>query len=151
MKHFIDQLFSGSMNSNCNGYIGIPLNYLYKSINDIDRSMINHEMGKESIDWTSKYGQLLEKSMILTEDEKDFGLLKTAFELRNHNHIHQSLIPGASILALYVTSQTINEKFGLYQRPRTVNSHLWLFLFHFSFFISFCGQFSHVSISHSHS
>lgn len=79
-------------------------------------------MGTESINWNSKYGELLEKSLVLSEDEKEFGLLKAAFELRNKNYIHRSLIPFGSICAFYFLSQRVNQHMGLYQKPRPVCS-----------------------------
>lgn len=111
-------LFSGSTSSGFGGYIGIPINYLYKTTNDIDK--MNIKMGTKSINWNSKHGQLLEESLVLTEDEKDFGLLRAAFELRNKNYIHKSLIPFGSICGLYFLSQKVNQHIGLYQKPRTV-------------------------------
>lgn len=113
-------LLLGSISSGFGGYIGIPINYLYEKTNDVDKA--NLKMGRESINWNSQYGQLLEKSLVLTEDEKEFGLLKAAFELRNNNYIHRSLIPFGSICALYFLSHKVNQHMDLYQKPRTVCS-----------------------------
>lgn len=93
---------------------------MYESINDVDK--VNLKLGAKSIDWNSKYGQLLEKSLVLTEDEKEFGLLKTALELRNNNFQHGTLIPGVCVFGLYSVSQVVNQKLGLYHRPRPVCS-----------------------------
>lgn len=91
---------------------------MYESINDVDK--VNVKLGEKSIDWNSKYGQLLKNSLVLTEDEKEFGLLKTTLELRNNNFQHGTLIPCACIFGLYTISQSINRKLGLYHRPRPV-------------------------------
>lgn len=129
-------LIPGSTSSGFGGYIGIPINYLYETTNDVDK--VNLKMGRESINWNSQYGQLLEKSLVLTEDEKEFGLLKAAFELRNNNYIHRSLIPFGSICALYFLSQKVNQHMDLYQKPRTVCSMFMLELREFIFHVLVC-------------
>lgn len=65
---------------------------------------------------------MLEDSLVLTDDEKEFGLLKTAFELRNYNFSHKAILSGGSIFTLYVLAQNINEKFNLYEKPRSVSA-----------------------------
>lgn len=91
---------------------------MYGSISDVDK--VNLKLGEKSIDWNNEHGQQLEKSLVLTEDEKEFGLIKTALELRNSNFMHKSLIPGAFVFGLYVASQSVNQKLGLYHKPRPV-------------------------------
>lgn len=115
--------------------MGIPVNYLYKSLADIDR--FNIKLRNETIDWSSKFGQLLEQSLLLTEDEKQFGLLKAALELRNFNFVHKTILPAAGIFGLYVMAQTVNGKLNLYQKPRPViNSEFDLNSKFFNYFTS---------------
>lgn len=108
------------MNSLYHGYIGVPITYFYRSVHDIDK--FNLKFGTESIDWSSNYGELLEKSLVLTDDEKMFGLIRAILELRNFNFVHNSLVPGVMIFGLYVTASTINQKYKLFQIPRGVSN-----------------------------
>lgn len=117
---FFFQLRLGTMNSTYYGWVGVPLNYFYNSTLDIDR--LNLKLRNESIDWSSKAGVMLEKSLVLTEDEKLFGITRSVFELRNQNHIHSTLIPTFSIFGLYVTAQRLNNRFNLFLMPRMVSS-----------------------------
>ncbi|XP_055307159.1 uncharacterized protein LOC129571383 [Sitodiplosis mosellana] len=107
----------GSVHSRYSGWIGLPLNYMYSTSQDIDR--MNLKLRTEQIDWNSKYGELLEKSLVLTEDEKLFGILRSVLELRNYNHIHTTLVPGATIFALYSSARAINDRYNLFQIPRS--------------------------------
>lgn len=106
------------MNSNYGGWIGIPINYLYNSTRDIDR--FNIKLRTESIDWSSDHGKLLEKSIVLTEDEKMFGILRSILELQNYNHIHTTLVPSATVFGLYVSAQTLNNRYNLFKLPQVV-------------------------------
>lgn len=92
---------------------------MYTSSQDIDR--MNLKLQTEPINWNSKHGELLEKSLVLTDDEKFYGILRSVQELRNYNHVHSTLIPGASILALYSSATIINNKYNLFQIPRAVS------------------------------
>lgn len=108
------------MNSSYYGWVGIPLNYLYTSKLDIDK--MNLKLRTESIDWNSKYGELLEDSLILTEDEKLFGITRTIMELRNYNYIHTTVIPISTIFGTYVSAQALNNRFNLFQMHRFVST-----------------------------
>lgn len=109
---------TGSVNSSYYGWVGIPLNFFYASSQDIDR--FNLKLRNETVNWNSKHGEMLEKSLILTEDEKLFGITKAVIELRNYNYIHRTAIPALTVFGLYCSTQWINRRFGLFQIPRTV-------------------------------
>lgn len=115
--------YSGSVNSSYCGWVGIPINYLYRTEMDIDRFNLKIYNGTDwvAIDWNSKHGDLLEKSLILTEDEKLFGITRSVLELRNQNHIHSTLIPSATVLSLYFSAQEINKRYNLFRAPRFVS------------------------------
>lgn len=108
------------MNSTFAGYVGLPMNYLYDSTRDIDRFSI--QLRTEAIDWNSKWGELLEKSLVLTKDEKLFAITRSVLELRNSNHVHSALIPVGAIFGLYTGTQVINRKYNLFQYPRSVTA-----------------------------
>lgn len=107
------------MNSSYSGWIGLPISYMYRSPQDIDK--MNIQVRTEPIDWNSKYGELLENSLLLTEEEKLFGMMRSILELKNYNHVHSTLVPAGAIFGLYTTAQAINKKYNLYQLPRPVS------------------------------
>lgn len=117
--------FTGTVNSMYGGWIGFPVNYLYKTSTDIDRSDI--KIRTHSIQWDSKYGEMLQNSLVLTEEEKLFAISRTILELRNYNHYHNTMVPAAVIHGLYVASQTLNKRYNLFQIPRAVSieSNWW--------------------------
>lgn len=95
------------------------MNFFYNSTQDIDR--FNLKLRNETINWSSQHGEMLEKSLILTEDEKLFGITKTVMELRNYNYIHRAAIPAFTVFGLYCSAQLINRRFGLFHIPRVVS------------------------------
>lgn len=107
------------MNSMFGGWIGFPVNYLYKTTMDIDRSDI--KIRTQPIKWDSKYGEMLQNSLVLTEEEKLFAISRTILELRNYNHYHNTFVPAAVIQGLYISAQTINKRYNLFLVPRTVS------------------------------
>lgn len=94
-------------------------------MHDIDR--MNLKLRTEPIDWNSKAGERLEKALVLTENEKLFGITRSVLELRNYNYVHSTLVPTGTVFGLYVTAQKLNQRFNLYLMPRFVcyltNSH----------------------------
>lgn len=123
------------MNSNYGGWIGIPINYLYDSVRDIDRFSI--KIRNEPISWNSKHGELLEKSLVLTEDEKLFGFIRSILELRNYNHVHSTVVPGVTIMGLYASAQEINRRYSLFKLPSAVSKQEERVFFQFKFLINF--------------
>lgn len=101
------------------GWIGIPVNYMYNSRSNID--FMNIKLRNEPIDWGSEYGDLLIKSLLLTDDEKYFGILRSTFEAQNHRHIQAALVPGTIVISLYTAAQYTNYKLKLLSKPFVVS------------------------------
>lgn len=117
----------GSTLSKYKGWVGIPLNYLYTSKDDIDYANFRSNHSEQPINWGSDEGQKLADSLILTENEQKFALARAALELKNFNYIHGSILPAFAITALCGASQLANKRFKLLARPLQVSFIYWHF------------------------
>lgn len=108
----------GSLKSKHCGYIGIPINYTYKNVNDIDKAktVLNHE----PIKWNSPHGKLLQESLVLKEDEIEFGLARSIMALSTWKMALDILIPPSCLLATYLLSVKLNDKYNLLKAHRAV-------------------------------
>lgn len=109
------------MYTSYHGWIGIPTNFLYKNTSEVDK--YNLRIRNEAIKWNSKYGEQLEKSLVMTDDEKQFGLTRAILQLRNYNYIHDGFIPASLIIGFYSLGQEINRRYNLYRFPTAVSTN----------------------------
>lgn len=115
--NYIERLYSfylGSLKSKHGGWVGIPVNYTYKSRSDIDKLEIT--LNHEPIKWDSTHGKLLQESMVLKEDEQVFGLARSILELSCWKLHLNILFAPACFAATYALSAKLNDKFQLFSR-----------------------------------
>lgn len=125
--------------------LGIPINYFYETKNDIDKDLIMVKTKK--IDWNTPQGKLLEEALILTEDEKIFGILKALYEANSYKVLLHSFYPIISILIMYTTTSFLNQSLNLYARPFIVRGVLYAIVSLFAFGLySFATDFTTVQV-----
>lgn len=122
----ISSLISGTLKSRFSAHIGIPINYLYDKISDIERSSIKAK--DKEIDWSSSDGKNLQESLVLSEMEQVFGMASSILLLKTHKLLLTSLYPAICLLAMYGAGQYFNRKLNLYVKPLAVSGKLELFL-----------------------
>lgn len=109
---------SGSIWSLDGGWIGIPLNYKYNQLSDIDKLEIR--LRRKKVDWNTPQGEILQKSLILTEDEQIFGICQSLLELQSVKLLSDVTLPSITILGIYAAAKSFNERFNLYAHQRVV-------------------------------
>lgn len=98
--------------------LGIPVNYAYGSTDEIKRADIRFR--DQQIDWTSDSGKLLEKAIVLTEDEQVFGLCKAILQLQTHRVLLNSIYPSLNFLMVYTIGHFLNLRLNLFARHGSV-------------------------------
>ncbi|XP_064537917.1 transmembrane protein 177 [Drosophila montana] len=106
--------------------LGIPVNYAYGSTDEIKRADIRFR--DQQIDWTSDSGKLLEKAIVLTEDEQVFGLSKAILQLQTHRVLLNSIYPSLSFLMVYTIGHFLNLRLDLFARHGSVRFVLYTIL-----------------------
>lgn len=138
-----DTISIGSTKFKNGVYIGIPSNYFYESESDINKDSIL--VRNEKIDWNSKQGKLLEESLILTENEKIFAIMKAIIETDNFKIILDSVYPFMAILFVYTVANKVNHQLKLLSGPFAVRGLLYSLLSIFGYGLySFCKDFTQV-------
>lgn len=84
--------------------------------------MTNIRIGSDTVDWGSDAAEKLAESIILTENEQKFALVRAVFQLRNMNHVHGSIVPAFSLMSLYAAAQYVNHRFNLLAKSPFVSS-----------------------------
>lgn len=85
---------------------------------------MNIKLRTDAIRWDSEAGGKLEQSLLLTEDEKLFGILRTALELRNYNYIHSAVLPAITVFGVYSTAPIVYKKYNIFQTALFVSGCL---------------------------
>lgn len=131
MVYGFDMTSIGSTTFRNGVFIGIPSNYSYETITDIDRAAINSR-GK-TIDWNSNQGKLLEEALVLNEDEKIFGICRAILETDSNRVILTSIYPFAAIFFVYTATKAINTKLNLYSKPLGLRIMMYSIIYCFGY------------------
>ncbi|XP_058067000.1 transmembrane protein 177 [Anopheles bellator] len=118
-----DVFNAGSFKSRFGAYVGIPVNYEYDSVAEIDRKDI--QIRGQPINWSSEGGKTLEQALVLSEDEQVFGITREILMMRTHKVLIQSLIPTVSWIFSYSLGSQLNERCNFYARPRSLRLILY--------------------------
>lgn len=134
----------GSAKFRSGGLIGIPVNYSYTAIADINKMDVI--IRGNPVDWNSKGGQYLEQSLVLNEDEQIFGLAREIIQLQNNSIYLNSLYPAVTIFMYYALTSGVNSKLRLFYRPLSLRVMLYAISGFFAFGVySFATDFTQVS------
>lgn len=150
-KHFLqpfmtfgfDMIEIGSTKSRFGGHIGIPMNYLYEKISDIERPDIR--VRSKEVEWSSEHGKILQDSLVLTDTEQVFGITRSILMVKTHKLLIESFYPPICFMFIYGVGYYINEKMRLHGRPLAIRLCLYAILSVFGFGLySFMKDFTQV-------
>lgn len=111
----MEPFHAGSYHSLFGSIIGIPGNFDYEKPSDIPRSEI--VLQNQSVPWSSEVGKQLETSLILTEDEQIFAMLKEILACRTWQWPLNCFYSTAWVISCYAMAFALNERLNLRQRP----------------------------------
>lgn len=114
-----DLFHAGTTKSKFGGLVGIPSNYSYDNISQIERSDI--KLKTDSIRWSSPDGERLEKALVLAEDEQVFGIAREILMTNSFQPALNTLYPTICTFFMYSLGKYFNVKLMLLQRPFSVN------------------------------
>ncbi|RZF47179.1 hypothetical protein LSTR_LSTR004888 [Laodelphax striatellus] len=115
--HTIGQSLSrfGSAWSNCTCYIGLPVNFSYRSVKDIDENIMVDE---KKVNWDSKEGENLKESLLLSKRAMKYAI---AHELKIAHgpilYLH-SAYPFLVIFSLININNSVVDKIIYSRSPR---------------------------------
>ncbi|CRL02871.1 CLUMA_CG015765, isoform A [Clunio marinus] len=139
-----DTVHIGSLKVRFGALTGIPTNFSYTEPCEIDKA--NIMIRGKSIDWNSNGGKRLEQSLVLTEDEQIFALVREMIQLQDDKILLKSIYPTGAIALYYILSSGINTKFNLFIRPLSFRLSFYMIVGLFCFGIySFLNDYTQVS------
>lgn len=111
--------FSGALTSIYGAWVGIPANYFYKSVDDVDKNKMLIQ--NDSIKWDQGSGQMLQDSLVLTESEQTFAFLRSLLELKSYRIYLNTMLPCGGVIAASALGQFVNIKWKMFERPNYVS------------------------------
>lgn len=134
----------GSTKFRYGALLGIPVNYTYTAPADINKQDII--IRGQPVDWNSQGGKLLEQSLVLSEDEQIFGIVREALQLTNNSIYFNSFYGSGVVIAYYAATTTLNSKLRLFYRPLSLRVIMYGIVSLFMFGIyTFLTDFTQVS------
>ncbi|XP_063822565.1 transmembrane protein 177 [Ostrinia nubilalis] len=118
-----DLFHAGSTNSKYGVAIGIPVNFSYKSLEDIEKDSI--QVNLKNVDWTTEAGKKLADALILPEKVQQFAICREIMMTQNNKFLYESAYPFACLFLAYNVSQFINTKLNLYIAPLSMRLTLY--------------------------
>ncbi|CAG9785693.1 unnamed protein product [Diatraea saccharalis] len=121
-----DLFYAGSTNSRFGAVIGIPVNFTYKTLQDLEKD--NIQVNQKGVDWTSEIGQKLANALILPEKVQQFAICREILMTQNNKFIYESTYPFACLFLVYNMAHYINNKLNLYKGPVSLRFTLYTIL-----------------------
>lgn len=135
----------GSTKFRFGGLLGMPVNFNYTAAADINRSSII--IRGQPVDWNSQGGKLLEQSLVLSDDEQVFGIIREILQLQNNSVYLNSFYSASTVLSYYVATSTLNSKLRLFYRPLSLRVMMYGIIGFFIYGVySFLTDFTQVRI-----
>ncbi|OWR53330.1 hypothetical protein KGM_208573 [Danaus plexippus plexippus] len=121
-----DLFHAGSTSSKYGVLIGIPVNFTYKSLEDVEKQDV--QVNGKPLDLTTEVGKKLGEAIILPEKVKDFAICREILMAQNSKIIFQSTFPFVSIFLVYNMAQYLNRRLNLYAAHANVRVVLYSLL-----------------------
>ncbi|XP_026480982.1 transmembrane protein 177 isoform X2 [Ctenocephalides felis] len=126
-----DLFNAGSTHSRFGAIIGIPVNYGYLSADGIDKREI--VVRQKSVDWESESGKKLASSLVLTDDEKIFGIAREILTAQTLKKLLLMLYPPSFVLFCYGLTTNLNRKLNLFAKPVQVRGIMYTLAIAYSY------------------
>ncbi|KAI5642711.1 hypothetical protein NE865_05237 [Phthorimaea operculella] len=107
-----DLFHAGSSFSKFGMAVGIPVNFTYKSLADIQKDAIQVNLKK--VDWESETGKKLADALILPEKVQKFAICREILMTQNNKAMYEAVYPFTCVFLVYNFAQVLNKRLNLY-------------------------------------
>ncbi|XP_068632770.1 transmembrane protein 177 [Battus philenor] len=107
-----DLFHAGSTSSKFGAAIGVPVNFTYKSLQDIEKDDI--QVNQKKVDWNTEIGNKLANALILPEKVQEFAICREILMTMSNKVVFESCYPFICIFFAYNFCQYFNKKLNLY-------------------------------------
>lgn len=114
----LDTFFAGSTVTSHGAIIGLPVNFTYKSSNDVDTRHLAIRNTTQPL-WSSREGKQLKESLVLSENAQKFAIAREIYWADNYYVLLNSVALSIAVGNTYMLSHILNNRFQLVHRiPR---------------------------------
>ncbi|XP_039751712.1 transmembrane protein 177 [Pararge aegeria] len=125
-----DLFHAGSTSSRFGALVGIPVNFSYKILEDVEKQ--NVQVNQKNIDLKSEIGNKLGEALILPDKVKEFAICREILMTQNNKVMFESSYPFACLFLAYNLSQHFNRRLNLYTAPQAMRGVLYTIVGFFS-------------------
>lgn len=118
-----DLFHAGSTSSKFGALVGIPINFTYQSLDDIEKQ--NVQVNQKKVDLSSEVGKKLGEALLLPDKVKEFAICREILMTQNSKVMFESTYPFMSIFLVYNLSQYLNRRLNLYAAPLNARAILY--------------------------
>ncbi|XP_050303972.1 transmembrane protein 177 [Anthonomus grandis grandis] len=99
-------------------HIGLPVNFTYDNVENIDKSKI--KLNEQSVIWESDAGKRLLNALIVPENGQLYAIAKEIKMRDSYKLFFDTFYATASVFLTYAGSVTLNQRLNLYSKPRSL-------------------------------
>ncbi|XP_041986906.1 transmembrane protein 177 [Aricia agestis] len=121
-----DLFHAGSTSSKFGALVGIPCNFMFKTLEDVKEC--NIEVNHKPIDVSMETGEKLGNALILSEGAQEFAICREILMTQNKKVMFESAYPFISIFAVYNMGCFFNRRFNLYAAPTAFRGTMYTIL-----------------------
>ncbi|XP_049867976.1 transmembrane protein 177 [Pectinophora gossypiella] len=118
-----DMFHAGSLKSKFGAAVGVPVNFTYKSFDDIQNDDIQVNMKK--VNWESETGKKLADALLLPEKVQQFAICREILMTQNSKVIFESVYPFICLFFAYNSSTYLNKRLNLYSAPTMLRGTMY--------------------------
>lgn len=112
--------------------IGIPINFTYKTVADIESNRLTLA-GQQPVDWSRPEAEDLLNALIMSEHAQKFAIACEILKSRNFQVIFNSFSSMIVVGGMYTISHESNKRLKLFKKPLSVRAMLYCLVGLFGF------------------
>ncbi|GLH05077.1 Uncharacterized protein GBIM_10699 [Gryllus bimaculatus] len=124
-----DMFHAGSTYTKFGAIVGIPSNFYYSKVEDVD--IQNITVQNQPVNWFSSCGESFKESLILSEEAKKFLIAREIASVHSPSIFFKTIFPLTTGVIVSALAHQFNKKLKLLERPPRLGGLLYVI---FSFF-----------------
>ncbi|KAF4525665.1 hypothetical protein B566_EDAN001266 [Ephemera danica] len=118
-----DPFFAGSTATIQGAYVGIPSNFGYDKIIDVEKNMIT--VNGQPLQWGSKAGQDLINAVLLSDNAQKFAIGTQIHQARSVHIYTNTITAGICFVGAYSFAHSFNKRLNAFAKPLIFRSILY--------------------------
>ncbi|KAK7862946.1 hypothetical protein R5R35_004901 [Gryllus longicercus] len=121
-----DMFHAGSTYTKFGAIVGIPSNFYYSKVEDVD--IQNITVQNQPVNWFSSCGESFKESLILSEEAKKFLIAREIASVHSPSIFFKTIFPLTTGVIVSALAHQFNKKLKLLERPPRLGGILYVIL-----------------------